>query len=150
MALAALGLRADELGAAALVQINSALGGSLPLLIRRPVFVFTSHKSPKVALTTAGGSWMTCLQACAERGTFVWLLPTFFSHAVDLGGISCGKIGKQTIQRSLVGALQTFMRHTAVSLFNLEEYRPRKQGGWLFLQIKAHSSKAKYFEDNVQ
>lgn len=74
----------------------------------------------------------------------------FLSHAVDLGGMSCGKIGKQTIQQYLAGVLQTFLRHTAVSLFNLEEYRPHKQGGWLFLQIKAHSSKAKYFEDNVQ
>ena len=51
---------------------------------------------------------------------------------------------------SILPELQTFVRHTAVSLFNLEEYRPHKQGGWLFLQIKAHSSKAKYFEDNVQ
>lgn len=68
VALAALGLRADELGAAALVQINSALGGSLPLLIRRPVFVFTSHKSPKVALTTAGGSWMTFVCRHVLRG----------------------------------------------------------------------------------
>lgn len=91
-----------------------------------------------------------CLQACAQRGTFAWLLPMFFSRAVDLGDMSCGKIGKQTIQQYLAGALQTFIRHTAVSLFNLEEYRPHKQGGWLFLQIKAHSSKAKYFEDNVQ
>lgn len=69
VALAALGLRADGLGTAALAQkINSVLGGSLPLLIRRLVFVFTSHKSPKVALTTAGGGWMTFVCRHALRG----------------------------------------------------------------------------------
>lgn len=94
---------------------------------------------------------MSCAYKHALRGEhLVGFYLCFFSHAVDLGGMSCGKIGKQTIQQYLAGALQTFIRHTAVSLFNLEEYRPHKQGGWLFLQIKAHSSKAKYFEDNVQ
>lgn len=74
-----------------------------------------------------------------------WSFTYVFFLCSGFGGISCGKIGKQTIQQYLAGALQTFVRCTAVSLFNLEEYRPHKQGGWLFLQIKAHSSKAKYF-----
>lgn len=109
------------------------------LLIRCPVFVFTSCNSPEVAPRAVGGGCMTCVPRHVPRGKH--LLGFYLCFSLARWIQEARPVGRQGSKQFGDPQLE-LCRHTAVSLFNLEEYRPHKQGGWLFLQIKAHSSKA--------